>query len=71
VSDTVAGVYNVATPEAFRRRGLGEATTRAAVAEGRNRGCVISTVQASDLGYRIYERMGFRTAVAWQSLASS
>lgn len=71
VSDSVAGVYNVATPEAFRRRGLGEATTRAAVAEGARRGCVMSTLQASDMGYPIYERMGFRTAVTWRSLTSS
>ena len=33
----VAGIYNVATTEGFRRRGLGETTTRAAVVEGRRR----------------------------------
>jgi GNAT superfamily N-acetyltransferase len=71
VSDVVAGVYNVATPEGFRRRGLGEATTRAAIAEGRHRGCVMSTLQASNMGYPIYERMGFRTAVTWTNLTGS
>jgi GNAT superfamily N-acetyltransferase len=71
VSDMVAGVYNVATPERFRRRGLGEAATRAAVAEGRRRGCATTTLQASEMGYPIYERMGYRTVVAWQSMTSS
>jgi predicted acetyltransferase len=66
----VAGIYNVATPAAFRNRGLGEATTRAAVAEGQRRGCVMSTLQASEMGYPIYERMGFRTATTWTSLTS-
>jgi GNAT superfamily N-acetyltransferase len=70
VSDTVAGVYNVATPEAFRRRGLGEATTRAAVAEGQRRGCLTATLQSSEMGYPIYERMGFQTSVTWRSLVS-
>jgi GNAT superfamily N-acetyltransferase len=61
----VAGVYNVATPEGFRRRGLGEATTRAVVDAGRRRGCALATLQASEMGYPVYERMGFRTAVRW------
>ena len=68
VSDGVAGVYNVATPEQWRRRGLGEAATRAAVAEGKARGCSIATLQSSDMGYPIYERMGFRTVVHWRSM---
>lgn len=67
VSEDVAGVYNVATPEAFRRRGLGEATTRAAVAEGARRGCALTTLQASEMGYPVYERMGYRTAVHWRN----
>jgi GNAT superfamily N-acetyltransferase len=71
VSDAVAGIYNVATPKAFRRRGLGEATTRAAVAEGGRRGCLMTTLQASDMGYPVYERMGFRTVATWTSLTKS
>ena len=70
VSGDVAGIYNVATPERFRRRGLGEATTRAAASEGERRGCRIATLQASAIGYPIYERKGFRTAVRWRSLTS-
>ena len=67
VSDDVAGIYNVATPPAFRRRGLGEAVTAAAVAEGGRRGCRIATLQASAMGLPIYERMGFRTVARWAS----
>jgi GNAT superfamily N-acetyltransferase len=63
----VAGIYNVATPEAHRRRGLGEATTRAAVDAGRGRGCTLATLQASEMGYPVYERMGFRTVARWRA----
>jgi GNAT superfamily N-acetyltransferase len=66
-TDDVAGIYNVATPDGFRRRGLGEAVTRAAVAEGGRRGCSLTTLQASEMGYPIYERMGYRTVVQWRS----
>ncbi|HZN14583.1 MAG TPA: GNAT family N-acetyltransferase [Acidimicrobiales bacterium] len=71
VHDGVTGIYNVATPAAFRRRGLGEATTRAAIAEGCRRGCAIATLQSSEMGYSIYERMGFRTVATWRSFTSS
>lgn len=67
----VAGIYNVATPEPFRRRGLGEATTRAAVDAGRRRGCTLATLQASQMGYPVYERMGFRTVSRWRAFAGA
>ncbi len=58
-SGNTAGVYNVATPAAFRGKGYGEALTWAAIAEGAQRGCTNSVLQASDVGYPIYRRMGF------------
>ena len=67
VSDGVAGVYNVATPEAYRGRGFGGATTRAAIAEGLRRGCAHTTLQASDMGYPLYAEMGYRTVVQWRN----
>ena len=70
VSGDVAGIYNVSTPQRFRCRGFGEATTRAAASEGKRRGCRIATLQASAMGYPIYERMGFTTVVGWRSLTS-
>lgn len=70
VSGDVAGVYNVGTPPEFRRRGFGEAATRAAVAEGVRRGCTRTTLQASAMGYPIYERMGYRTVATWRNYTS-
>lgn len=68
VSGHVAGIYNVATPESFRRRGFGDAATRAAVHEGGRRGCAVATLQSSEMGYGVYERMGFRTVTFWRSI---
>jgi len=61
LSDGVAGVYNVGTVEAQRKRGYGEALTWAAIAAGRAAGCATSILQASPLGRPVYERMGFTT----------
>lgn len=59
VTETTAGIYNVATPVAFQRRGYGAALTWAAVEEGVRRGCDRATLQASSAGRPVYERMGF------------
>jgi GNAT superfamily N-acetyltransferase len=55
----VGGIYWVATLEAQRGRGYGEALTWAAVAGGRELGCGIASLQASKLGRPVYARMGF------------
>jgi GNAT superfamily N-acetyltransferase len=59
VTGTTAGVYNVATPPAHRRRGYGAAMTWAAIDEGRRRGCTSAVLQASVAGYPVYRAMGF------------
>ena len=56
------GVYWVTTREDCRRRGLGEAITWAAIALGRALGGTWASLQASELGRPVYERMGFETA---------
>jgi ribosomal protein S18 acetylase RimI-like enzyme len=56
----IAGIYFVSTLPEFRRRGIGEAMTRKAIADGRATGCTLSYLQASKMGRPIYERMGFR-----------
>jgi GNAT superfamily N-acetyltransferase len=58
--DGDCGVYWVATLPEARGRGLTTRLMRAAVAEGRERGCDISTLQATTLGRPIYERLGYR-----------
>lgn len=60
VAAGAAGLYNVGTLERARRRGIGAWACSAALAEGRRRGLVIGILHASKLGYRLYERLGFR-----------
>lgn len=55
-----AGIYNVATLEPARGRGIGAAMTAAAVRRGAARGLSLATLQASSMGRPIYERLGFR-----------
>ena len=57
-----AGVYNVATLPGHQRRGYGEAVMREALAGAQQQpgsGPVI--LQSTPAGFRLYERMGFRT----------
>jgi GNAT superfamily N-acetyltransferase len=54
----VTGVYNVATVPGHQRRGYGEATMRAALAEWPEAPVVL---QSTPAGLKLYERMGFRT----------
>ncbi len=56
----VAGIYAVVTKADARRQGYGQAITRAVLVAARDAGLRIATLQASDAGRRIYERIGFR-----------
>jgi ribosomal protein S18 acetylase RimI-like enzyme len=56
----VAGIYNVATLPEARRRGFGDAMTRAAIRYGRDRRYRVAILGASEMGRGIYERMGFQ-----------
>ena len=62
----VAGVYTVITVDDARRHGYGEAITRAALLAARDAGLAIATLQASDAGRRVYERIGFRELCRFQ-----
>ena len=55
----VAGIYWVATLERFRGRGYGAALTWRAAWAGRQQGCRVASLQASQLGLPVYARMGF------------
>jgi len=55
-----AGLFLVSTESAFQGRGLARAMSAAALAEARSRGCRLAVLQATDLGRRLYLKLGFR-----------
>ena len=61
LSHGIGGIYWVSTLPGARGRGYGEAVTRAVSNAGFDRGARFVTLQASELGQRIYERMGYVT----------
>lgn len=66
VTDDAAGIYAVSTVPEHRGKGHGAAVTWAAVAEGARMGATWSLLQSSELGYRVYERMGYRQVGAYR-----
>ena len=58
----VLGVYNVATLPGYQRMGYGEYVMRYALADAsRTSGIERTILQSTPAGYRLYERMGYRT----------
>jgi predicted GNAT family acetyltransferase len=64
------GIFNIATPPEHRRHGYGAAVTARAVADGLAAGARWSWLQSSPEGYKVYERLGFRTLEAWPCWAT-
>lgn len=64
LGDTV-GIFNVATPPRFRRRGYGAAVTAAAARDGFADGAELAWLQSSPLGEPVYRRLGFREVVVY------
>ena len=58
--DGDCGVYWVATLPEARGRGLTSRHMHLALEDGRQRGCDISTLQATKLGRPVYEALGYR-----------
>ena len=67
VTDGTAGVFNVACLPSHRKRGFGEAMTWHVVHAGAAAGCEIASLQASEMGQPIYERMGFRLVAPYRT----
>lgn len=59
------GLYNIATVPAARGRGYGAAMTTHIAVDGAREGCDTAILQASEMGQPIYERLGYRTVVAY------
>jgi GNAT superfamily N-acetyltransferase len=69
----VAGIFNVATLKERRGNGLGAAVTLQPRLEARAKGYRVGTLQSSDMGYKVYQRLGFKEVCrmneyCWQKL---
>src|ERR1700729_2278291 len=58
--DGDCGIYNVATLEHARRRGLGTALTALLAQDARARGCRTASLQSTPMAERVYAALGFR-----------
>ena len=59
--DGDCSMWCVATVPEARGRGLAAGLMRRALADGRRRGCEITTLQATKLGQPVYQRLGYRS----------
>ena len=67
----VCGVFTVTTLPEARGKGLGGATTLAVLRDARERGARVAVLHASDLGFGVYARMGFRHVGDFDRFVSS
>jgi ribosomal protein S18 acetylase RimI-like enzyme len=60
VGGGVVGLYNIATAKRHRGKGIGSAMTLQPLFDARDAGYETAVLQASDEGYSMYLRLGFR-----------
>ena len=56
--DEHAGIHEVSTLEEYRRKGIGAALVNRALDKAVEKGCTYATLQASDMGCSVYEKLG-------------
>ena len=54
------GIYNMATLETARRRGLGTALTAGHLDDAVSRGCTTASLQSTEMAEGLYTNVGFR-----------
>lgn len=59
-------IYNVATLEPARGRGIGGAVTIAVVRDAIERGARFGVLESSDIGHSVYQRIGFRDVASFR-----
>jgi len=66
IDDGSISVFNVATLEEYRGNGYGAAMTMKAVLDSMERGCDVAFLQATEMGFPLYERLGFETIFTYK-----
>lgn len=56
----VAGIYNVATLEKARGKGIGTAITKQPLLEAKSKGYQLAILHSSELGFNVYKNIGFQ-----------
>ncbi len=64
----LVGLYNAGVEPEYRRKGLGASITWAAVEAGRRRGATTAWAGATEMGYGVYEGLGFRPLFSYNVL---
>jgi ribosomal protein S18 acetylase RimI-like enzyme len=67
--DDLVGVFNIAVPPQYRRRGYGRAATAAVLRDAYAAGARTAFLHASPMGAPLYQAMGFRIAENWTLFA--